>query len=467
MRLRSGLQFNPLSSGEIATIGTTILNSRNEDLNLHPAPRALFAVGILSVVLASCAPIARKGGGTDTLESVVSLSGQVDAPESGEANKLESVVSLIGQVDDSAFQLDLLKGIADGLRGQRSVPMPRSWPVLYAKLSRSSNPDVQALARQLALKFGDPQALRELRQVLTNQEAKLKDRESALKALLARKDTELPSMLLQLLAEPALRRAAVRGLAVYDHKETPKAILRHYADMPAAERLDAVQTLVSRPDWALALLNAVAKREVSRTDLSAFAVRQMIGLGDARVKARVEEVWGVVRAVSRDKKELFARYKKLLTPRRVKTASRSSGRAIFARTCGACHQLFGEGGIIAPDLTGSNRADLDYLLTNVLDPNETIGRAYQLAIVNTRDGRVVVGMIQAENERALTIQSINEQVVLPRAEVTKITILPKSMMPEGLFQTLKDQEVADLVSYLASPRQVPLPGNALSGSEKK
>ena len=118
-------------------------------------------------------------------------------------------------------------------------------------------------------------------------------------------------------------------------------------------------------------------------------------------------------------------------------------------------------------MTGSNRADLDYLLTNVLDPNETIGRAYQLVIVNTRDGRVVVGMIQAENERALTIQSINEQVVLPRAEVTKITILPKSMMPEGLFQTLNDQEVADLVSYLASPRQVPLPGNALSGSEKK
>ena len=122
---------------------------------------------------------------------------------------------------------------------------------------------------------------------------------------------------------------------------------------------------------------------------------------------------------------------------------------------------------MAPDLTGSNRANLDYLLTNVLDPNEMIGRAYQLAIVNTRDGRVVAGMIQAENEHALTIQTINEQVVLPRAEVTKITISPMSMMPEGLFQTLKDQEVADLVSYLALPRQMPLPGNALSGSEKK
>jgi hypothetical protein len=30
-------------------------------------------------------------------------------------------------------------------------------------------------------------------------------------------------------------------------------------------------------------------------------------------------------------------------------------------------------------------------------------------------------------------------------------------MPEGLFANLKDDEIRDLVAYLASPTQVPLP----------
>ena len=33
-------------------------------------------------------------------------------------------------------------------------------------------------------------------------------------------------------------------------------------------------------------------------------------------------------------------------------------------------------------------------------------------------------------------------------------------MPEGLFAKLKDEEVRDLVAYLASPTQVPLPKDA-------
>jgi len=33
-----------------------------------------------------------------------------------------------------------------------------------------------------------------------------------------------------------------------------------------------------------------------------------------------------------------------------------------------------------------------------------------------------------------------------------------SMMPEGLFQAMTDHEIRDLVAYLKSPSQVPLPG---------
>ena len=41
------------------------------------------------------------------------------------------------------------------------------------------------------------------------------------------------------------------------------------------------------------------------------------------------------------------------------------GRQVFAKTCLACHKMYGEGGDIGPELTGSNRADLDYILAEL------------------------------------------------------------------------------------------------------
>ena len=67
----------------------------------------------------------------------------------------------------------------------------------------------------------------------------------------------------------------------------------------------------------------------------------------------------------------------MLTARHRQPPDRSLGRAVFAKVCQQCHTLFGTGGQVGPDLTGSNRADLDYLLSNVLDPSALIGKDYQ------------------------------------------------------------------------------------------
>ena len=114
-----------------------------------------------------------------------------------------------------------------------------------------------------------------------------------------------------------------------------------------------------------------------------------------------------------------------------------NGRAVFQRTCGACHKLYGEGGTIGPDITGSNRANLDYLLFNVLDPNGEVQDAYKMVVVTTRDGRTYAGNVVAETDRQLTLRvvgpgapSINKSDIQSR-EATAV-----SMMPPGLFDAL-------------------------------
>jgi putative heme-binding domain-containing protein len=70
---------------------------------------------------------------------------------------------------------------------------------------------------------------------------------------------------------------------------------------------------------------------------------------------------------------------------------------------------------------------------------------------------VLTGIVKQQDERSVTLQTANEVVTLPRAEVAKLQQSQLSMMPEGLLAPLTDQEVRDLIYYLRSPGQVPLP----------
>src|SRR5262249_38853079 len=169
---------------------------------------------------------------------------------------------------------------------------------------------------------------------------------------------------------------------------TPKVILARFASLTDEEKADAVQTLASRPAYALALLDSVGKGIVPRRDVSPFTIRQLLGLKNAAIADKVHEVWGTIRPASREKGALVSRYKERLPPDSLKRAEASQGRQVFARTCAACHRLFGEGGAVGPDLTGSQRANLDYLLENVLDPSAVVFSEYQVTVIETKDGRV-------------------------------------------------------------------------------
>src|SRR5262249_17722075 len=153
------------------------------------------------------------------------------------------------------------------------------------------------------------------------------------------------------------------------------------------ERQEALTTLASRPAYALALLDAVERKAISRSDVSPFTARQLANLRNPEVSKRLEKVWGQVRQTPEEKKKLIEKYKRQLTTEVLAKANLSNGRLVFSRTCMQCHTLFGEGAKIGPDLTGSNRGDLHYILENSVDPSAVIGRDYLLNNIFTKKGR--------------------------------------------------------------------------------
>lgn len=358
---------------------------------------------------------------------------------------------------DPQLQLDVIRGMQAALDGRRQATEPPGWADVYTKLSRSERAEVRSLTRALAALFGDEHAIIEMRQLLQDATVDAAERGSVLQSLLIANDPELPPVLHRLLAEaPPLRDAALQALAAYDSAETPKVILSAYAGFDINSRRVALNTLAGRIEYAQLLAAAVRAGSVPKQDLTAFTVRQLRDLDDPDLNAFVDEIYGVARESSADMAGEIARYKAFLTDDRVAAADPARGRALFAQTCAQCHALYGVGGTVGPDLTGSQRANLDYVLQNVLDPSALISHEFQVTLIRTKDQRVVSG-IASENDHAYRVVTEAGTVLVPKDEIDRVRKSELSMMPEGLLNGRSEAEVADLVAYLRTTEQAPLP----------
>jgi putative heme-binding domain-containing protein len=368
---------------------------------------------------------------------------------------LAAITELLASSDDPQFQLDVLKGMSDGLKGRREVKMPAGWEAVAQKLAKSPNAQVRELAQSLSVTFGNATALNALRATLMDGSAGPAARSNALASLLGARDPGLPPALQQLLKDPVMRGGAVRGLAAYEDPKTPAAILDVYSSLTPVEKKDALMTLASRRTYVKPLLGAVGDKKIASQDLTADILRQLRNFKDPEIDAQVAKTWGVARETEADKLKEIARFKRLIDVKGYGDARR--GRAVFARTCLQCHTLFGEGGKVGPDITGSNRGDLDYILQNAVDPNAVIPNDYRTANIETKDERSITGVVTRQDDNAITVVTANETLVIPRNELQSVHQTELSMMPEGLLQAISEDEVRDLLAYLRGPAQVPLP----------
>jgi putative heme-binding domain-containing protein len=329
-------------------------------------------------------------------------------------------------------------------------------------LLKSEQQDIRDQANQLAVLFGDQRVFPPMRQLLGDSTQEIARRQQALSVLVKGQDKASADVLLSdaVLGDSELQAAAVKALATLGNDKTPAAILERYSKLNAAVKGDAVSTLVSRPAWTEFLLTSIGRGDVPSSDLHAYHVRQILSFNDAKLNDLLRKHWGEIRESSADRKEQAAAWKKQLGKNVMSKANKGNGRRVFSKTCQNCHRLFGTGGEIGPDITGSNRSNIDYILENILDPGAVVGRDYQMTVLALNDGRIINGLLKQETDSALTIQTINDKIVVPKSEIEERSLSTVSMMPERQLETLTKDEVRDMIAYLASPTQVILSGPA-------
>lgn len=360
---------------------------------------------------------------------------------------MEDLVLTLARAD-SAFRRDVLSGILTGLKGIARLDEPNGWGVAYATLQSDRDEVVRDDARKLAMIFGSKAALRELRALLVESSASDEDRKSAIEALVIQRDQASLNPLLGLLARSSpLRVSAVRALRAFDDPRIATAILDRYAAFDEGEKQEALITLAARQQSTGKLLAAIDAGNLPRKDITAPLARVIQGFKDSTFDAWLEKNWGSLKVSSEDKQKEIEHFTKFLSPESITRADLKNGRTIFENHCAVCHTLFGKGGKIGPELTGSY-ADVDYLLQNILEPNAVIGKDYQQVFITTKNGELYAGNIIAEDANSITLKTLATTVTLPRSEIKSRETSANSMMPEGLLNGLEEPEVRDLFLYL-------------------
>jgi putative heme-binding domain-containing protein len=248
---------------------------------------------------------------------------------------------------------------------------------------------------------------------------------------------------------------SVRAIgAMFNDDTTAKEIVEHWKDFTPATRRAAADVFASRDRWASVLLSAIEGGAVAASDVSASAIRTITrSTADFGMLARrAGLIFGRVQEADADKAKIIAAKKQMILGAKAQPDLKK-GQEIAQRTCFTCHKLHGEGAEIGPDLTGVGRSTLDALLANVIDPNQIIGRGYELVEAELKDGRTVSGRLAEENETRIRLLSAGpKEDILARSDIANLRVSQLSLMPEGLEQ-MPDEDFRNLIAYILNPPQ--------------
>lgn len=248
-------------------------------------------------------------------------------------------------------------------------------------------------------------------------------------------------------APESLRKAAFTALRRLRELEVADSFLRDWPRYSPARRAEILPLLLGREEWSRPLLEAVRRGVVQRSEIAPADRERLAGSQNTALRQLATSVFPPVEKSSRA--EALAKFEGALQL----TGNATRGADGFVRACASCHALGGQGHAVGPDLAPLRGKPADYWLKNILDPNAVVEPRFVNYQVETKDGRSLSGVIQAETATGLTLVSgggATETVL--RTEVGEIRASELSLMPEGLEEGFTLQAMADLIAFVRANR---------------
>lgn len=367
----------------------------------------------------------------------------------GEEN-LHSCADLLALTNDETLRSQFIAGIASAFEGAEMPKLPDSLTkALNDYMAKQSGGDLT-----LSLRSGSKEALKEALKLLENKKTTNTARIAIAKTLaeLGKQEAVMPMVsLLKSSAPPSLKRGMLQAAAKFEDKRLPEALLLGWEGQIAGDkalREDALRVMAGRKEWAQILMNFVNEWKVPAKHFTIDIVRQLSLHKDADIDASIEKHWRGLLATgpTPEKKREAERIKAVL---KTGLGDANKGKLQFTARCAVCHNLFGEGGKIGPDLTGYDRSNADFWLNNLFTPSLEIREGFGAYIVKTKGGQILSGLMEAQDANAIVIKDMaGNKMAIKQADIDQLEASPISLMPEGLTTGMSDTDLKDFFAYL-------------------
>jgi len=220
----------------------------------------------------------------------------------------------------------------------------------------------------------------------------------------------------------------------------------------SAEQLRLAEQLASDADGADELLRLMEAGKASAGLLLKPTVQQRLKAIATesltqRAVALAENLPGEEAVVE----ELLTRRRKALAQA---TGNPDNGRELFRKNCQICHQLSGEGKQHGPNLDGIGLRGLDRVLEDVLAPNRNVDVAFRTTTVVTNEGKAYSGLLrELEGNQISIVDSQAKETILQTNTIEERLASTSSPMPSNVGETLTEEQLRDLISFLLTQRK--------------
>ncbi len=375
--------------------------------------------------------------------------------QAGGAENYDACARLLASAPRETDRAVVVEGMAAAFEGGSIPKLPAALAgALDAYLKSKLDTDLA-----LAVKTGSAEAVARALKVVGDDKAAPELRASLVQALAEAGNAQVVPAMVKILGragQTGLRKAVLGVAGKFADARLATTVISGYEARFAGEpslREAALRMLASRREWVNLLLAEIAAGRIRPKEFSDDVVQQLEAYPDPVVAAAVRKHWANLRPrlSSSEKVAEATRLKKVIAGRGA-SGDAARGQTHFAQRCATCHKMWGEGGVIGPELTGYERSNPDFWLTGILDPSLEIREgfgAYSLALTG---GETLMGMLVKQDANGVTLRDLAGQVHTARTEkIAQLTALPASLMPEGLLSGLDDSALRDLFAYLMKP----------------
>ena len=370
-----------------------------------------------------------------------------DAQDDGQLNAAANFLASIA-AQDNALVIAALEGLIEGQRAKPRLPT-QDTQALFSSLRKSSNPLIKERGQELGTLWGNAASIQATLAAINEGNLSVEQRLQSIKAAQQLKNDAAREALLKLVHGKSPERLtveAIRGLGQIGGDEVSDDLLADWNSFSPGTRVAVAEVLVSRRRWATALLSALEAKTISSMELPVSAIRALAESKDEFLRQRATQVIGRIRPASADKQKIIEQKRKMILTG--DPPNLQAGRELAAKTCLNCHKLYGEGADVGPDLTGVGRSSLDALLSNVIDPNQVIGKGYENVLIETKDGRSLSGrLVESTDSRVKLLAAGPKEEIVARADIESMRTSELSVMPEGLEQ-MPDADFRNLILFV-------------------